>query len=75
MPAMTSRWMADDISVDGVPVELAMEYTPGDRLVRAASRWRDAQRPDRIQARTGLKMTTRGHIHQAELLPARGWRR
>ena len=60
----------DDISVDGVPVELAMEYTPGDRLVHAEV---DGEAlAVRIEpTRMGLKLTTRGHIHTVELLPAR----
>ena len=60
----------DEISVDGVPVDLAMEYTPGDRLVLAEIG--DASLPVKIEPnRTGLKMTTRGAIHQVRILPAR----
>ncbi len=60
----------DDISVDGAAVDLAMEYTPGDRLVHAEV---DGEALSvRIEpTRMGLKMTTRGHIHQVELLPSR----
>jgi len=60
----------DEISVDGIPVDLAMEYTPGDRLVLAEIG--DASLPVKIEPnRTGLKMTTRGAIHQVRILPAR----
>ena len=60
----------DEISVDGVPVDLAMEYTPGDRLVIAEIG--DASLPVKVEpTRTGLKMTTRGAIHQVRILPAR----
>ena len=60
----------DDIAVDGVPVDLAMEYTPGDRLVHAEV---DGEALGvRIEpTRMGLKMTTRGRIHHVELLPIR----
>jgi len=60
----------DDVTVDGVAMELAMEYTPGDRLVVAEVG--DDTIPVRIEpTRTGLKMTTRGAIHKVEILPAR----
>jgi propionyl-CoA carboxylase alpha chain len=59
-----------DITVDGKSAELSMEYTPGDRMVHAEV---DGE-PLGVKldlTRTGLKMTTRGAIHQAEILPAR----
>jgi propionyl-CoA carboxylase alpha chain len=60
----------DVISVDGEPVDLGMEYTPGDRLVTAEIG--DSTLAVKIQpTRTGLKMTTRGAIHQVQILPAR----
>ena len=60
----------DEISVDGVPVDLAMEYTPGDRLVTAEIG--TSTLPVKVEpTRTGLKMTTRGAIHKAQILPAR----
>ena len=60
----------DEISVDGVPVDLAMEYTPGDRLVTAEIG--DATLPVKVEpTRTGLKMTTRGAIHKVQILEAR----
>ncbi len=60
----------DEITVDGQAVDLAMEYTPGDRLVEAEV---DGEPIGvRIEpTRTGLKMTTRGAIHKVEILPAR----
>ena len=60
----------ETISVDGAQVDLAMEYTPGDKLVEAEI---DGE-PIGIRiepTRTGLKMTTRGAIHKVEILPAR----
>ncbi len=60
----------EDITVDGEVVDLALEYTPGDRLV-------EAEIDDEIYGvkieptRMGLKMTTRGAIHNVQILPAR----
>ncbi len=60
----------DEMLVDGEPVELAMEYTPGDRLVLTEVDGEDIA--VKIEpTRTGLKMTTRGAIHKASLLPTR----
>jgi propionyl-CoA carboxylase alpha chain len=59
----------DDLLVDGEPVDLAMEYTPGDRLV-------DAQIDGRAlslkvaPSRSGLRLTTRGASHDVRILPA-----
>jgi len=60
----------EEISVDGEVIDLAMEYTPGDRLIEAEI---DGE-PIGIRiepTRAGLKMTTRGAIHKVEVLPAR----
>ncbi len=59
----------DEITVDGVPVDLALEYTPGDRIVDAEI----AGEPLSVRiepARAGLKMITRGAIHKVQILPA-----
>ncbi len=67
----------DVISVDGEAVDLAMEYTPGDRLVTAEiSPSTSSGRAETLSVkveptRTGLKMTTRGAIHQVQILEAR----
>ncbi len=59
----------DDVSVDGTPVDLDMEYTPGDRLI-------DAEIGDEpiavkiAKTRVGFTLTTRGAIHQVRVLPA-----
>ena len=59
----------DEISVDGAVIDLAMEYTPGDRLVEAEVG--GAPITLKIEpTRSGLKMTTRGAVHQVEILPA-----
>jgi propionyl-CoA carboxylase alpha chain len=59
----------DAVTVDGDVIELAMEYTPGDRLVLAEADG-DTLGVKIEPTRTGLKMTSRGAIHQVEILPA-----
>jgi len=60
----------DAISVDGEELELALEYTPGDRVV--AAELRGAPWSVKIQPwRSGFKLTTRGAIHEAHVLPRR----
>ncbi len=59
----------DEITVDGTPLDLAMEYTPGDRVVEAEI---DGE-PLIVRiarTRTGFKLTTRGASHVARVLPA-----
>ena len=58
----------NDLTVNGASVELEMEYTPGDRLVEAEI---DGE-PLTVKVepiRTGLRLTTRGAIHVAQVLP------
>jgi propionyl-CoA carboxylase alpha chain len=62
--------LEEDVLVDGEVVDLGVAYTPGERLVEANA--------DGIgygikiePTRTGLKMTTHGKIHTAQVLPAR----
>ena len=60
----------EEITVNGAVVDLAMEYTPGDRLVEAEIG--DVSYGVKIEpTRMGLKMTTRGAIHHVQILPAR----
>jgi propionyl-CoA carboxylase alpha chain len=60
----------DEVTVDGVPVSLEMEYTPGERMVQAEA---DGDPIGlKVEAlRTGLKMTTRGKVNRVEILPLR----
>ncbi len=60
----------EDVTVNGVPVDLAMEYTPGDRLIEAEIDG-EAFGIRIAPTRTGLKMTTRGAIHDVRILPSR----
>ena len=68
------------ITVDGHPVAIALEYTPGDRFV-SIELYRSNEDDDAepletygIQVaptRTGYRMTTRGAKHDVRVLPAR----
>jgi len=59
----------DEVSVDGEPLDLELEYTPGDRLVEAVV---DGEPLDvRIAfARSGVRLTARGATHVLRVLPA-----
>ena len=60
---------SNEITVDGTLVDLALEYTPGDRMVHAEIG--DEPLSVKIEpTRNGLKLTTRGAIHKVEILPA-----
>jgi len=60
----------EEVTVDGKVLDLAMEYTPGDRLVSAEVDG-DALSVKIEPTRMGLRMTTRGAIHKVEILPTR----
>jgi propionyl-CoA carboxylase alpha chain len=70
----------DAITVDGAGVAIALEYTPGDRLVEVELYGDDAEDDDAepvatygIQldvTRGGYRMTTRGAKHDVRVLPA-----
>ena len=60
----------EEITVDGEYIDIALEYTPGDRVVAAEVDGKPltvkvAPRP------TGFKLTTRGCSHDVTVLPAR----
>jgi propionyl-CoA carboxylase alpha chain len=61
----------DEITVDGVLVDLDMEYTPGDRLI-AAEIGDDplTVKITRTPGRSGFTLTTRGASHIVRVLPA-----
>ncbi|MDP3907489.1 acetyl/propionyl/methylcrotonyl-CoA carboxylase subunit alpha [Novosphingobium sp.] len=60
----------EDITVNGQPVDLALEYTPGDRLVQAEVG--DTVYGVKVDVtRSGLRMTTRGATHKVQILPTR----
>ncbi|WP_077145094.1 acetyl/propionyl/methylcrotonyl-CoA carboxylase subunit alpha [Sphingopyxis sp. KK2] len=56
------------IKVDGDKVDIALEYTPGDKLVVADID--DSELAVKVaKTRTGWRMTTRGRIHNVRVLP------
>ena len=56
------------IKVDGEAIDIALEYTPGDRLVVAEID--DSELAVKVaKTRTGWRMTTRGRIHDVRVLP------
>ncbi|MGQ0277081.1 acetyl-CoA carboxylase biotin carboxylase subunit [Sphingopyxis sp. NFH-91] len=56
------------IKVDGDKIDIALEYTPGDRLVIAEIG--DGELAVKVaKTRTGWRMTTRGAIHDVRVLP------
>ena len=60
----------EDVTVNGEVVDLALEYTPGDRLVQAEVD--DTVYGVKVEpTRAGLRMTTRGAIHNVQILPSR----
>jgi propionyl-CoA carboxylase alpha chain len=59
----------DEITVDGVPLDLDMEYTPGDRLIEAEI-GDEPLAVKILRTRAGFKLTTRGASHAVRVLPA-----
>jgi len=59
----------DEVAVDGEELSIAMQYTPGDRIVEVEGE--DEIIVVRIaRTRTGFRLTTRGASHVARVLPA-----
>jgi len=59
----------DAVIVDGTPLDIGMEYTPGDRLIVAEIDGRELA-VKMSKTRTGFRLTTRGASHDAICLPA-----
>ena len=59
----------DTVVVDGEELDLAMEYTPGDRLVDVEVDG-EPLTVKLARTRTGFRLTTRGASHVARVLPA-----
>ncbi|MFC6622198.1 acetyl-CoA carboxylase biotin carboxylase subunit [Novosphingobium panipatense] len=59
----------DVVTVNGEEVDLALEYTPGDRFVDAEVDGEDLTLKLEV-TRTGFRMTTRGAVHKVGCLPA-----
>jgi len=64
----------DDVTVDGAPILMALDYTPGDRLIEAV--FEDEAGGEQALAvrvapmRAGWRLTTRGAAHAVRVLPA-----
>jgi propionyl-CoA carboxylase alpha chain len=59
----------DDVSVDGEAIDMALEYTPGDRLIEAE--FGDDELAVKIASvRAGFVLTTHGASHKLRILPA-----
>ncbi len=59
----------DDVTVDGEPIDMALEYTPGDRLIEAE--FGDDLLSVRIApSRSGFVLTCHGASHRLRILPA-----
>jgi propionyl-CoA carboxylase alpha chain len=59
----------DELTVDGVSLDLTLEYTPGDRLVITQIDGEELA-IKLSKTRTGFRLTTRGASHNAVCLPA-----
>ncbi len=59
----------DDVTVDGEEIDLALEYTPGDRLIEAE--FGEEQLAVKIApVRAGFVLTAHGASHKLRILPA-----
>ena len=61
----------DGIGVDGAELDLAIAYTPGDRMIAVEDEEGETLHVRIAKTRTGFKLTTRGASHAARVLPAR----
>ncbi|KTT99052.1 acetyl-CoA carboxylase [Sphingomonas yabuuchiae] len=61
----------DGISVDGTELDLAIAYTPGDRMIAVENEDGETLHVRIAKTRTGFKLTTRGASHTVRVLPAR----
>ncbi|WP_277970086.1 acetyl-CoA carboxylase biotin carboxylase subunit [Sphingomonas echinoides] len=59
----------DGVTVDGEELDIALEYTPGDRMVHAEIEDTDLS-VKIVRTRGGFRLTTRGASHDARVLPA-----
>ncbi|MET3825330.1 propionyl-CoA carboxylase alpha chain [Sphingomonas sp. PvP055] len=59
----------DGVTVDGEELDIALQYTPGDRMVHAEIEDTDLS-VKIVRTRGGFRLTTRGASHEARVLPA-----
>jgi len=62
----------DDVTVDGAPLVMALDYTPGDRLIEAefGEDGKEALAVRIAPIRSGWQLTARGASHAVRVLPA-----
>jgi propionyl-CoA carboxylase alpha chain len=63
----------DDVQVDGIALDMALDYTPGDRLIEAEFGDDEAAEALSVRVasiRSGWRLITRGAVHEARVLPA-----
>ncbi|WP_347093427.1 acetyl/propionyl/methylcrotonyl-CoA carboxylase subunit alpha [Sphingomonas parapaucimobilis] len=61
----------DGMTVDGDDLDLAIAYTPGDRMIAVEDEDGETLHVRIAKTRTGFKLTTRGASHMVRVLPAR----
>ncbi|MBO9576155.1 MAG: acetyl/propionyl/methylcrotonyl-CoA carboxylase subunit alpha [Sphingobium sp.] len=61
----------DDVTVDGAPLVMALDYTPGDRLIEAefGEEGEESLAVRIAPIRAGWRLTTRGASHNVRVLP------
>lgn len=61
----------DDVTVDGAPLTMGLDYTPGDRLIEAefGEDGEEALAVRIAPVRSGWRLTTRGAFRQVRVLP------
>ncbi|MDQ1229578.1 acetyl/propionyl/methylcrotonyl-CoA carboxylase subunit alpha [Sphingomonas sp. SORGH_AS_0879] len=61
----------DGLIVDGAALDLAIAYTPGDRMIAVEDEAGETLHVRIARTRTGFRLTTRGASHTVRVLPAR----
>ncbi len=61
----------DGLTVDGTELDLAIAYTPGDRMIAVEDEAGETLSVRIVKTRTGFRLTTRGASHMVRVLPAR----
>jgi len=61
----------DGLRVDGAELDLAIAYTPGDRMIAVEDEGGETLHVRIARTRTGFRLTTRGASHTIRVLPAR----
>jgi propionyl-CoA carboxylase alpha chain len=62
----------DEVTVDGTPIDIALEYTPGDRLIEAEFTTDAGAEPLAVRiapVRGGFRLTAHGASHVLRILP------